>query len=91
MINILLWAAGIVLLGLAIWRIRGPFGRMTELDRLADNAERYDAWRGSRLTSAGGEKTGADEMREMMRRQVIGWGLVGVIGITLIFLGFAIH
>jgi len=92
-INLVLWAVGIVLLGLAIWRIRAPLGRMNELDRLAQNAVRYDSWRGgSRRTAAeAGERTGADEMRDLMRRQVLIWAAVGVVGVVLIIAGFAIR
>ncbi len=71
--NIALWAAGFVLLALGIVKAGGPYRRMTELDRLADNAKRYDSWRGgsSRTAASGGETTGADVMRAMLRRQVI--------------------
>lgn len=92
MINLVLWVVGVVLLGVAIWRIRAPLGRMNELDRLAQNAARYDSWRGgSRLTAADGERTGADEMRALMRRQVLIWAAAGVAGVVLIVAGFAIR
>jgi hypothetical protein len=92
-INVVLWIVGVVLLGVAIWRIRAPLGRMNELDRLAQNAARYDSWRGgSRRTAAeDGERTGADEMRDLMRRQVLIWAAVGIIGVVAIFAGFAIR
>ena len=65
---------------------------MKELDRLAENAKRYDSWRGgSRSTAADGERTGADEMRDMMRRQVLTWAAVAVVGIVLIVAGFAVR
>ena len=92
MINVVLWIAGIALLAIAIWRIRAPFARMNELDRLADNARKYDSWRGgSRRTAADGERTGADEMRDLMRRQVYIWAAAAVVGVVLIFAGFAIR
>ena len=92
MINIVLWAAGFVLLAVGIAKASRPFGRMQELDRLAENAKRYDSWRGgSRLTAAGGETTGADVMRAMLRRQVITWAAVAVLGVVLIVAGFAIR
>ncbi|HEY5519720.1 MAG TPA: hypothetical protein VIK08_03605 [Candidatus Limnocylindrales bacterium] len=92
MINVVLWLAGIALLAVAIWRIRAPLGRMNELDRLAQNAARYDSWRGgSRLTAADRERTGADEMRALMRRQVLIWAAAGVAGVVLIVAGFAIR
>lgn len=92
MINLLLWAAGILLLVVGIWRVRAPFARMTELDRLAENAKKYDSWRGgSRLTAAEGERTGADDMRDLMRRQVYIWAAVAIAGVVLIVAGFAIR
>lgn len=92
MINVILWASGIALLAIGIWRVRAPLSRMQELDRLADNAKRYDSWRGgSRLTAADGERTGADEMRDIMRRQTIIWAAVAIVGVVLIFAGFAVR
>jgi hypothetical protein len=91
-INVLLWLGGIVLLAVAIWRVRPPLSRMNELDRLAENARRYDSWRGgSRLTAADGDTTGADVMRQMLRRQVLMWAAVGVVGVVLIVAGFAVR
>lgn len=91
-LNIVLWLAGIALLAVAIWRVRGPFGRMSELDRLAENARRYDSWRGGRSsTAASGETTGADVMRRLLRRQVTFWSAIGVAGVFLIIAGFAVR
>jgi hypothetical protein len=91
-INLALWVAGLALVGLAIWRVRGPFARMGELDHLAENARRYDSWRGGRrATAAGEETTGADVMRALLRRQVTLWTAVGLAGIVLIVAGFAIR
>lgn len=64
---------------------------MAELDRLADNAKRYDSWRGGRSTTAvEDEKSGADVMRAMLRRKVHTWAGVGALGALLIVIGFAI-
>jgi hypothetical protein len=91
-INVVLWVAGIVLLALSVWRIRAPLARMNELDRLAENAKRYDSWRGgSQRTAAGGETTGADVMRSLLRRQVYNWAAVGVAGVALLIAGFAVR
>jgi hypothetical protein len=90
-INIILWAAGIVLVVLAAWRVRAPFTRMTELDQLADNARRYESWRGGRTSGGPGGRTGADEMRDILRRQVYTWVGAGILGIIMIVAGFAIH
>ena len=92
LLNLALWIGGVALLGLAVWRVRVPFARMGELDRLAENARRYDSWRGGR--SSGGaqeETTGADVMRAILRRQVLTWVMVGSVGIVLIVVGFGIR
>jgi hypothetical protein len=90
MINLVLWVVGIALMAIAVLRVRVPFARMGELDQLADNAKRYESWRGgSNRTAAGaGDRTGADEMRDVLRRQVYLWVGVGVIGILLVVGGF---
>jgi hypothetical protein len=91
-VNVVLWVAGIVLLAVGIWRVRPPLARMNELDRLAENSRRYDSWRGgSRYTAADGERTGADEMRDLMRRQVYIWAAVAALGIVLVVAGFVIR
>jgi hypothetical protein len=82
--------SGVALLGVAIWRARTPFARMNELDRLAENARRYDSWRGGRSGGAGSETTGADVMRQMLRRQVLIWTIVGAAGVALIVAGFVV-
>jgi hypothetical protein len=92
MTSIALWVAGIALLAFAALRMRAPLGRMSELDHLAENAKRYDSWRGgSQRTAAGGETTGADVMREMLRRQVYIWAVVAIVAVVLIVAGFAVH
>lgn len=92
MLNLVLWASGIVLLAVGIWRVRAPFARMSELDRLAENARRYEGWRGtSTSTSADHGKTGADVMREMLRRQVYLWAAVIIAGVLLIVAGFVLR
>lgn len=92
MTNIVLWVAGLVLLAAGLAKAAAPYGRMRELDRLAENARRYDSWRGgSRLTAADNERTGADEMRDMMRRRVYIWGGVAVAGIVLLVAGFIVR
>ena len=91
-VNIVLWLVGIALVLIAVWRGRVPFGRMSELDRLADNAKRYESWRGgSNRTAAGDTQTGADVMRDMLRRQVYLWAGVGVIGVILVIAGFVVR
>ncbi|CAN5752637.1 hypothetical protein BH24CHL5_BH24CHL5_08550 [soil metagenome] len=92
MINLALWVIGAGMAALAAWRIRGPLARMSELDQLAHNAERYDSWRGGRSnTAAGDQTTGADIMRQLLRRQVYMWAAIGVVGVVLVLAGFAVR
>jgi hypothetical protein len=93
MINIVLWLLGVALVALAAWRVRSPFARMSELDQIAENARRYESWRGGSRTAAGGgtETTGADVMRHMLRRQVYTWVGFGVVGALLLIAGFVIR
>jgi hypothetical protein len=64
---------------------------MGELDRLAENARRYESWRGGRSAGGPGETTGADVMRALLRRQVLTWTAVGGVGILLVVAGFVIR
>jgi hypothetical protein len=89
-VNIVLWIGGAVLVAIAIVRIRMPLARMNELDRLAENAKRYESWRGGRSGPVE-ETTGADVMRQMLRRQVLIWATVGVVGVVLIVAGFLVR
>ena len=89
-LNVVLWLVGLVMLVIGLWRIRAPFARMAELDRLAENAKRYDSWRGNRAPDGDGT-TGADVMRDLLRRQVIAWGVVAAVGVVLIVAGFAVR
>ena len=88
MTSIVLWTVGLILLALGIAKVMAPFGRMQELDRLAENARRYDAWRGGSRTAADSETTGADVMRQVLRRQVLLWAGIAVAGIVLLVAGF---
>ena len=93
MINVVLWLLGVALVALAAWRVRSPFARMSELDQIAENARRYESWRGGSRTAAGGdnETTGADVMRQMLRRQVYMWVGVGAVGVLLLIAGFVVR
>jgi hypothetical protein len=91
LINIVLWTAGLILLALGIAKAAGPFKRINELDRLAENSRRYEAWRGGSRTAADSGTTGADVMRQLLRRQVYLWAGVGAAGAALFLAGFAIR
>jgi hypothetical protein len=91
MINVVLWLVGAVLVAVSVWRIPRPYGRLAELDRLADNARRYESWRGVRGGAGEDRTTGADVMRQLLRREVIVWAAVGIVGLISVFAGFAIR
>lgn len=92
-ISLALWIGGAVLIVIAVMQARGPFAKMAELDRLAENSRRYDSWRGGRRATAAADEgpTGADIMRQMLRRRVLVWAGVAGAGLLLILAGFAIR
>ena len=47
-LNFALWLIGLALVIAGLWRIRAPLAKVAELDQLAENAKRYDSWRGNR-------------------------------------------
>jgi hypothetical protein len=91
LVSTLLWIGGALLIVIAVFQARGPFSRMAELDRLADNARRYDSWRGGRRGGDDEPTTGADIMRQMLRRRVLLWAAVAGVGLLLIVAGFAVR
>ena len=86
-LNIVLWIAGIALMGLGYSRARGPWSRYQALKEQDANAERYQAWRGGLRDDS---PTGASVAMAILRRQAqIGAAIVAV-GFVLAFLGFLI-
>ena len=91
-ISLGLWFVGIVLIALAAYNIRLPLARRREMDHLADNARRYESWRGGSRTAAGGNQiSSTDVMRDMLRRQVYWWLAVGAVGVLLVIGGFFVR
>jgi hypothetical protein len=88
-ISVGLWFVGVVLMALAAFNIRLPLARRREMDQLAENAKRYESWRGGSRTAAGGnERSSTDLMRDELRRQVYTWLAVGAFGFLLVVGGF---
>jgi len=91
LLNLVLWAGGAALLALGVLRVRDPLARLRELKATQANLARYDDWRGNRLRPEPGERTGADEMADLLRRRSLLWGGIAVAGVVLIIAGFAIR
>ena len=91
LLNVILWVAGVALLAIGVARVRGPLARHRELKATQANLARYDDWRGNRLRAEPGQRTGADEMLDMLRRQSLSWGAVAAAGVVFIIAGFAVR
>ena len=87
-LNLLLWAAGIVLVVVGYTRARGPWRRYQALKEQDANVARYEAWRGG-LRDDG--ETGASIAMQVLRRQAQRAGLIAIAGVALIFLGFLLR
>lgn len=93
-LNIVLWVAGVALIAVGVMRVQAPLSRSNELRRLDDNARRYDAWRGGSRTAAArpaDDRTGADEMRDLLRNQLRLWAGAITVGVVLIVAGFVVR
>jgi hypothetical protein len=90
-LGVIIFAAGAVLLAVGLLRVRGPYTRLQALRATEANLRRYDDWRGKRLSPEPGERTGADEMGDLLRRQVYLWGGTAVAGSVLMLLGVLVR
>ena len=90
LLNVILWAAGLLLVALGLWQVRQPLAHYRSLEATQANLRRYDDWRGGRLADDAG-RTGADEMRDLLRNRVRLWVAVTVAGIVLIVVGFIVR
>lgn len=87
-VNIVLWVGGVALIALGYQRARGPWARYQQLKAQDENVARYEAWRGGLRDH---ETTGASVAMELFRRQACGGALVMLLGVVLVFLGFAVR
>ena len=87
-INLLLWGLGAALVIVGYTRARGPWSRYQALRAQDENISRYESWRGGLRTH---EETGASVAMAMLRRQAQIAGVIAVVGVVLIFLGFFIR
>ena len=86
-VNLTLWAAGIILIAAGYVRAKTPYARYQALKEQDANIARYEAWRGGVRDQ---EKTGASVAMAMLRRQAQIGALIAVVGFVLVFAGFAI-
>lgn len=87
-INLALWGAGIVLIVLGYTRARGPWNRYQALREQEANVARYESWRGGVRDRS---TTGASVAMDIARREARMWGIAAVVGLVLVFAGFAIR
>lgn len=91
-VSIVLWAVGIVLVIAGALRANAAWKRLADLDQLADNARRYEGWRGGRASVGDPtETTGADVMRQLLRRRLYLSAGAAFVGFVLVLAGFAIR
>jgi hypothetical protein len=87
-INLVLWAAGVVLIALGYLRAKAPWLRYQELKAQDANIARYEAWRGGVRSDS---KTGASVAMDVLRRQAqVGAG-IAIAGIVLVAAAFVIR
>ncbi len=90
-INLALWGAGVVCIGIGYIRAMPYLRRYQALRSAAENDRRYESWRGR---SRGYQETGPTSEQLMaaeLRRRVTPWAILIVAGVVLVFLGFAAH
>jgi hypothetical protein len=86
-LNLVFWAAGVVLIAAGYLRAKGPWLRYQELKAQDANVARYEAWRGGLRSDS---RSGASVAMDILRRQAqIGAG-IAVVGFVLVFAGFAV-
>jgi hypothetical protein len=87
-LNLLLWGVGVALVIVGYTRAKGPWSRYQALKEQDANVARYEAWRGGVRDDG---QTGASVAMQVLRRQAQLAGLVAVVGVGLIFVGFLIR
>ena len=88
LLDIALWAAGVVLVAVGYGRARGPWARYQELKGQDENIARYESWRGGVRPEG---RTGASVTMELLRRQIRIGAAIAVAGFVLVFLGFLVR
>ena len=87
--NLVLLAAGIVLIAIGGVRLREPYRRYMAMRVQAANLSRYDSWRGGSRTAVPDTRPSSAELMQIeLRRQAQRWGLLALGGSVLVFLAF---
>ncbi len=88
LLNVALWVTGAVLVAVGYVRARPPWSRYQDLRAQDANVARYEAWRGGARSPSG---TGASVAMQILRRRVLQWAAVAVVGLILIVGGFVVR
>jgi len=87
-LNLLLLAAGVVLIVVGARRAQPPYRRLQALKEQDANVARYEAWRGGPRADG---KTGASIAMDMLRRQVQVGGAIVIAGFVCVAVGFVVR
>lgn len=87
-LNLVLIAAGIVLIAAGYSRAKVPWQRYRALKAQDDNVARYEAWRGGLRDES---KTGASVAMEILRRRARAGGAIALAGFVVVFVGFLVR
>ena len=86
-LRLVLVIGGIVAIVVGALQMRGPLATVRHLDETEANLARYETWRGKNSGPQANGPTGADEMRALMRRRMVLWGLLIGAGVILVIAG----
>jgi uncharacterized membrane protein len=86
-VNLVLIAAGVVLIVVGVIRARPPYRRYMALKEQDANITRYEAWRGGVRSD---DKTGASVAMQVLRRQAQIGGAIAIAGVVCVVVGFLV-
>lgn len=89
-LRIALIVGGVVAVVVGALRLRGPRATIRQLDETEANLARYASWRGRDTGVEAEGPTGADVMRDLMRRRVMLWSAVIGAGIAAVLTGLLV-
>ena len=89
-LGLALVVAGLALVAMGLLRARVPWTHYQALRAREANVERYRAWRGGPVDTAG-DTTGADVMKSVLRSRVRGALLVAAAGLVVALVGVIVR